>query len=179
MAPIAEPDLVSTPNDTTEASKKSAALLADRLYVQRSDKPFASGAISRVSLPPGALFARITGASIVPKQRYTTVQINRNQHIELNSDLVYCNHSCRPSVVFDMAKMEVRVVDDRPLKEGEPVTFFYPSTEWEMDQPFQCNCGAGNCKGWIDGAKKMSREELQGYWLNDHIVELLKERDGA
>jgi len=22
-----------------------------------------------------------------------------------------------------------------------PVTFFYPSTEWAMDQPFNCNCG--------------------------------------
>lgn len=22
------------------------------------------------------------------------------------------------------------------------VTFFYPSTEWELDQPFDCRCGA-------------------------------------
>ena len=23
-----------------------------------------------------------------------------------------------------------------------PVTFFYPSTEWELDQPFECRCGS-------------------------------------
>lgn len=77
-----------------------------------------------------------------------------------------------------MGKMEVRVVDNRPLKKGDALTFFYPSSEWEMDQPFHCNCGAGDkvCRGWISGAKNMSKEELQGYWLNDHIVALLKER---
>ena len=74
-----------------------------------------------------------------------------------------------------MAKLEVRVVENRPLRKGDALTFFYPSTEWEMDQPFECNCGApgGKCKGWISGAKGMRREDLEEYWLNEHIVELL------
>lgn len=112
---------------------------------------------------------------------YTSVQTGANSHIELNSDLVYCNHSCNPSLNFDMGKMEVRVVDDRDLKVGDQLTFFYPSSEWDMDQPFQCNCGAGEgvCKGVIDGAKKMDRKDLEGYWLNDHIKELLQERDSS
>lgn len=77
-----------------------------------------------------------------------------------------------------MGRMEVRVVDERPLKAGDALTFFYPSTEWEMDQPFQCTCGAGDgvCKGWISGAKMMMPEELDGYWLNTHIIEMLNER---
>ena len=77
-----------------------------------------------------------------------------------------------------MGKMEVRVVDHKPLNKGDALTFFYPSSEWEMDQPFNCTCGAGDgaCKGWISGAKTMSDEELEGYWLNIHIVALLKRR---
>ena len=77
-----------------------------------------------------------------------------------------------------MGKLEVRVVDNKPLKKGDALTFFYPSSEWEMDQPFNCVCGAGDniCKGWISGAKTMSNEELEGYWLNNHIVALLKEK---
>jgi hypothetical protein len=75
-----------------------------------------------------------------------------------------------------MARMEVRVVDERPLKKGDALTFFYPSTEWDMDQPFACTCGAKECRGWISGAKTMPSEALEGYWLNEHIAELLNER---
>ncbi|KAL1962356.1 hypothetical protein VTN77DRAFT_9769 [Rasamsonia byssochlamydoides] len=150
------------------------------IQVIHGSKPFSSSAVSLVDLPAGAVLTRLdTHATPAPQPKYTTLQTGRNTHIELNSDLVYCNHSCRPSVVFDTRRMEVRVVDDRPLRKGDAITFFYPSTEWEMDQPFECGCQAGEgvCKGLISGAKTMSREQLEGYWLNEHIVELLEERD--
>ena len=143
------------------------------LQVHRSPKAFSSWAISQTSLPAGAVFAQITTATPGPKA-YTSVQTGRDSHIELNSDLVFINHSCDPSLVFDMHAMEVRVVDHRPLTKGDVLTFFYPSTEWEMAQPFECVCGAaaGVCKRWIRGAKDMSPQELEGYWLNPHIVEM-------
>ena len=75
-----------------------------------------------------------------------------------------------------MARMEVRVVDGRPLKKGDALAFFYPSTEWEMDQSFQCTCGANECRGWISGAKNMPSEVLSEYWLNPHIVDMLSEQ---
>ncbi|RAL13262.1 uncharacterized protein BO97DRAFT_433962 [Aspergillus homomorphus CBS 101889] len=141
--------------------------------------PFASGAYSLVSLPAGSVFCKIEGTTL-SKKAYTSVQTGRDSHIELNSDLVYCNHSCAPTVDFDMDRMEVRVVADRDLKAGDPLTFFYPSSEWEMDQPFQCTCGAGEkCRGVIDGAKNMQVEVLREYWLNPHIEEMVREREGG
>lgn len=139
---------------------------------------FSSGAVSLVSLPPGALFAPIVDASPAAARSFTTVQSSRDENIELNSDLVYCNHSCVPSLVFDMAKSEVRVLDDKPLQVGESLTFFYPSTEWRISQSFDCECGApdGKCKGWIVGAGEMEPKDLEGYWLNAHIQELLGEK---
>ncbi|KAJ5081909.1 hypothetical protein NUU61_010173 [Penicillium alfredii] len=175
MAPSADPLPVAVPTAPTFL-EPSPPTHPDRLYVNRSAKAFGSGAFSLVDLPAGALFAKITTAT-PGKKAYTSVQTGRDTHIELNSDLVYCNHSCAPSLIFDMARMEVRVVDERPLKKGHALTFFYPSTEWEMDQPFQCTCGAGEvCCGWIPGAKTMPPDELDGYWLNGHIAELLHER---
>lgn len=110
---------------------------------------------------------------------YSSVQASRDLHIELNCDLVYINHSCKPSLVFDMQRWEVRVSDDgEGLKEGDELTFFYPSTEWSMAQPFECLCKTGECAGEIKGAKDMSREVLGRYWLNKHIEEMLAERDG-
>ncbi|OJJ43941.1 hypothetical protein ASPZODRAFT_72222 [Penicilliopsis zonata CBS 506.65] len=168
MAPIADP----VPAECQPPSHP------DRLRVIRSTKAFGSRAVSLIDLPAGAVFAPITTAS-PGINAYSSVQTGPNTHIELNSDLLYINHSCDPSLVFDMKQMQVRVADKRPLKAGDTLTFFYPSTEWEMAQPFQCTCGAGEktCKGWISGAQKMSQEELEGYWLNDHIVALLQQRD--
>jgi hypothetical protein len=150
----------------------------DLIKVNKSAEPFASGNISLVDRPAGTHFASIKNATPAARH-YTTVQTSANTHISLNSDLVYCNHSCAPTLIFDMNKFEVRVVDDRPLKAGDPLTFFYPSTEWDMEQPFDCHCGGAEgwpCKGKIQGAKFLSDEDLKGYWLNKHIKELLAER---
>ncbi|ODM17277.1 hypothetical protein SI65_06952 [Aspergillus cristatus] len=166
MSPMA----VETTTTTTTAAIKTHP---DLLYVHRSPKAFASAAISQTDLPAGALFTKITTATPAPKA-YTSVQTGPDTHIELNSDLVFINHSCTPSLVFDMHNMEVRVVDDRPLKKGDALTFFYPSSEWDMGQPFECACGAGEgkCLGRISGAKDMSEEALKGYWLNPHIEQM-------
>ncbi len=77
-----------------------------------------------------------------------------------------------------MRKYEVRVARGRDLKVGDELTFFYPSTEWDMAQPFRCECGAEECKGWIQGAGSMDRGLLEGYWLNEHIVARLREVNG-
>ncbi|PYI11454.1 hypothetical protein BO78DRAFT_393395 [Aspergillus sclerotiicarbonarius CBS 121057] len=167
----------TTTTTTTPTPTEPTPTHPGLIRIHRSPLPFASGAYSLVSLPAGSLLTKITTAT-PSKKAYTSVQTGRDSHIELNSDLVYCNHSCDPTINFDMEKMEIRVVDNRDLKAGDPLTFFYPSTEWEMDQPFECTCGSGEkCKGWIYGAKNLGPEVLGEYWLNRHIGEIVGERD--
>lgn len=59
---------------------------------------------------------------------------------------------------------------------NEEMQFFYPSTEWDMAQPFECICAAPTCRGTISGARDMTSEQLDGLWLNNHIRELLDEQ---
>jgi hypothetical protein len=145
------------------------------LRVEKNPGSFASRSISLVSLPAGSIFARITSPTPAVVA-YSSVQASRDLHIELNSDLVYINHSCKPSLVFDMERWEVRVDGGRDLKEGDELTFFYPSTEWSMAQPFECGCKEEGCKGEIKGAKDMEENVLRQYWLNKHIEEMLEEK---
>jgi hypothetical protein len=107
------------------------------LRVEHREGSFASLSRSLVTLPPGAVFARITNPTPATCA-YSSVQASETLHIELNCDLVYINHSCAPTLIFDMVAWEVRVNPDlqRGLREGDELTFFYPSTEWEMSQPF-------------------------------------------
>lgn len=65
------------------------------------------------------------------------------------------------------------------LAVGDELSFFYPSTEWDMAQGFSCFCGAATCRGLIRGAKSMSAADLEGVWLNAHIRQLLEERDAS
>lgn len=132
-----------------------------------------SYATSLVSLPAGAPFSPITGYFFIKERTWPSVEAPSGRHIDLNSDLFYVNHSCNPSLEYDTTKMEVRVSRHRDLKQGDVLSFFYPSTEWQMAQPFECFCGEAACLGKIMGAGQMGRVDLEGYWLNQHIEEKL------
>ncbi|KAM7209453.1 hypothetical protein V8F20_000191 [Naviculisporaceae sp. PSN 640] len=142
-----------------------------------NEAEFTSKSISRVTLPPFALYAKLDFPPCTPADEptYATVQMGRDQHLNLNSDLLYINHSCEPSVIFDIANRCV-IAGPNGLQAGEELTFFYPSTEWDMAQPFDCLCGKPTCRGRISGAKDMTDAQLEGVWLNGHIRDLLAER---
>ncbi|KAF4974017.1 hypothetical protein FZEAL_9037 [Fusarium zealandicum] len=148
----------------------------DLIRVDRSDQPFKSAAVSLVSLPPGALLAKITEATPTPNATWTSFSTGRGKHMEFNSDIVYINHSCDPNLVVDTARMEVRVADDRHIKAGDELTWFYPSAEWEMAQSFPCECGTRRCLTAIRGSKFIEPVLLKGYFLNRHIQEHLEDK---
>ena len=112
----------------------------DRLLeVKPSEGSFRTWVASKVDLPPGALFARLTGISQQSLQSYSSVQAGHDLHVDFNTDARFINHSCDPT----LDTFEIRVRRDRALKKGETLSFFYPSTEWMMAQPFDCWSGAG------------------------------------
>ncbi|KAL6854135.1 hypothetical protein J3F83DRAFT_497068 [Trichoderma novae-zelandiae] len=143
-----------------------------------SNADFMTKSISKVTLPPLGLFANLEfpPCEMADEATYATVQMGRDKHLSLNSDLLYVNHSCEPSLHFDMGNMRI-VAGPKGLQPGDELTFFYPSTEWSMAQPFNCFCGKPTCKKVITGAKDMPSHLLQGLWLNDHIHGLLKEQE--
>ncbi|KAJ3167711.1 hypothetical protein HDU88_002158 [Geranomyces variabilis] len=108
-------------------------------------------------------------------KRWSSVQIDTDRHIELNSELVFMNHSCDPSANIETETMHV--VAARDLKEGDELTFFYPSSEWEMSQPFACWCGAETCIKQVSGAKDVPAAGLANKYLTPHIRALLAARE--
>ncbi|KAI0077728.1 hypothetical protein K474DRAFT_1661317 [Panus rudis PR-1116 ss-1] len=129
---------------------------------------------------PGDVIAPITGKPGVEKD-YTTVQFGPKDHFKLDSDLVYANHSCDPNTIWDMSSPNLAdwvVRASKRIEPGEGITFFYPSTEWDMDQPFECQCKAPNCLGTIRGAKYLPVKELQSRgFVSPWIARLIQERD--
>lgn len=103
---------------------------------------------------------------------YLTVQVSDDEHIELFPLRLECiNHSCEPNCFFDTTTKKLIALDK--IAAGEEFSFFYPSTEWDMDQSFECNCGSKNCVGVIKGAKYLSEENVKSYRFTDFIQQKL------
>ncbi|KAL9045124.1 MAG: hypothetical protein Q9214_001793 [Letrouitia sp. 1 TL-2023] len=147
------------------------------IKVHRAPGSYRSYATSLVSLPAGSLFTPITNHFFIPERTWPSVEAPDGRHTDLNSDLFYVNHSCAPSLEMDMTKMEARVSRYRDLREGDILTFFYPSTEWHMVQPFECFCNEEVCLGRIVGSEQLERAKMRGYWLNPHIEERLRKEN--
>jgi len=101
-----------------------------------------------------------------------SIQIALDAHAEpLPAFLRYLNHACDPNLFIDVQAQ--RVVTLRDIAVGQELTFFYPSTEWRMQSPFPCECGASACLREIRGAAELSAGVLQRYRLSPVVVELI------
>ena len=82
------------------------------------------------------------------------------------------NHSCTPNVFFDLTERPSRPSPKSPadfpsswklktlskgIKKGETLTFFYPSTEWDMGAPFDCLCGSDVSTRIVTSRERNSR----------------------
>jgi hypothetical protein len=124
---------------------------------------------------PGETIQDFSSARTLSAPTYPTVQVARGKHILLDPEfLQYINHSCDPNVFFDTDLM--RVVALKHIKAGDEFSFFYPSAEWEMAQPFTCHCGSIYCLKEIKGAAYLSKEEITRYRLTGFIQQQLHDR---
>jgi len=101
---------------------------------------------------------------------YLTIQTGDQTHITLLPDfLQYTNHSCSPNVFFDTGTFQLIALAD--IQPGDELVFFYPSTEWDMAQPFSCFCGSPNCLHLIRGAAYLPEDTALKYRLTGFIRE--------
>src|SRR5258708_25079033 len=121
----------------------------------------------------GEIICLIPTESLYNKPNQFTVQIGRDRHVEVK-ELAVMNHSCNPNTILDTSRMLVFAARDIAI--GEELTFFYPSTEWEMSAPFICLCGAPNCIHVVAGARFLPLSTLEQHFLNRHSRELVSAR---
>ena len=111
-------------------------------------------------------------AAILKEPTYLTVQVAETEHIHLKPEfLQYINHSCEPNVLFNTTSMQLECLQQ--IKAGDELCFFYPATEWDMAQPFECLCGTASCIKIIQGAKYVPANVLHNYKLTDFIQNML------
>ena len=156
-------------NNSQELKKEKVSDLAEIWEYQQTG---AKSLHARVEILPGDFISPIGIGGYVEKPNYLSVQIDDAKHIMISPQfLQYINHSCEPNVFFDTTNMVVTCL--RKIDIGEAITFFYPSTEWSMEQEFDCMCGSEQCLGKIQGALYLSSDILEKYRLAEHIEKRL------
>ena len=128
--------------------------------------------ITKQAYTQGEIICEIPTEKVIDKANRYTVQIGRDRHTEVGK-LSALNHSCDPNVILDTDNLQM--IARRDIEQGEELSFFYPSTEWEMDAPFICLCGASNCIHVVAGARFLSLSTLENHYLNKHIREMMIE----
>jgi hypothetical protein len=128
--------------------------------------------VTRQAYAKGQIICEIPNKNVVDKASRYTIQIDRNRHTEPGK-LSALNHSCDPNVILDTQRL--LMVARYDIQPGEELSYFYPSTEWEMDAPFICLCGASNCIHVVAGARFLPLSTLESHYLNKHIRLLMVE----
>ena len=124
--------------------------------------------ITTRSFEQDEILAQFGVVDILSTPNYLTLQVDHNKHILLDPPyLQYINHSCDPNCFFDTEHMCLRAL--KKIESGQELTFFYPSTEWNMQQPFACFCKSENCLGEIKGAAHLTDQEANRYRLTPYI----------
>lgn len=72
-----------------------------QVIVSDNEAEFTSKSVSTAAAAPFGVVAKLSfpPCTLADEPTYATVQIGRDRHISLNSDLLYLNHSCEPSLV--------------------------------------------------------------------------------
>lgn len=142
---------------------------AERIHNQVSNQ---NSLHALVPFKKNGIISKFNAGEVYTQPNYLTVQRGVNEHITLKPEfLQYINHSCDPNVFFDTATMNLIALKD--IEPNEEFTFFYPSTELSMAQPFMCYCGSNRCLQNIRGAKYIPGRILKKYRLTDFIQEQL------
>jgi len=128
--------------------------------------------ITKQTYKKGEVICSMPSENIVDKPTRFTVQISKDKHTHVGK-LAALNHSCDPNVILDTEGMVM--IARRDIEKGEELSFFYPSTEWEMQAPFICLCGATNCIHVVAGARFLPFSTLESHYLSKHVRETVVE----
>lgn len=128
---------------------------------------------SNQNYKPGDVVTVFSAASLQDHADRYTVQKNEKEHIVLSPDyLKYMNHSCDPNCYIDIDHFQLIAI--KPISKGDEFSFFYPSTEWDMAEPFHCHCNTNKCLKEIQGAAHINPSVLETYKLSTFILNKIK-----
>jgi hypothetical protein len=144
--------------------------ISKKLDIRKTDK---GGALfAKEDIKKDEILIKMEG-NILQHASRSSLQIDEDKHLHhaLEEDTL-ANHSCNPNGYINFNDLTFRALHD--IKEGEEITFNYLTTEWDMNEKFECLCKSKNCFKYIRGFKYLTPQQKKS--LEPFISPLLKKR---
>ncbi len=113
-----------------------------------------------------------------PRKDTLCIDIDRHQYSNnVNAPENFINHSCNPSGYINFQDLTYRTL--RPIEREEELTFNYLTTEWDLANKFNCECGSLKCHGEIKGFKYLTLKQQKKLepFLSPFLKKKLKEAE--
>lgn len=111
--------------------------------------------ITRHPIEAGSEIVQVAGTVRRTPSRFS-IQVGPRKHLDEMGPVNATNHSCDPSAFVDFSHPERLVLRAlRDIGAGQEVTIHYCATEYEMAEPFACDCGAVSCVGLVRGYRHL------------------------
>ena len=114
------------------------------------------------SFARGDVVFPLRGRPVTRPTRFS-IQVGRDLHLDPISDgespWGSLNHGCDANVAIDVERRVI--VARREIAAGDELRFDYNTTEWDLAEPFVCNCGASTCVGVAMGFAHLSSARQQ------------------
>ena len=128
---------------------------ADAVRVER-DQSGHRRLVTTEPIASGEVIFLLDGVVRAKPTRYS-IQIGADAHLDDMGPVDATNHRCDPSAFIDFSDPERIVLRAlRDLSVGDEVSIHYCATEYDMESPFDCHCGADACLGRIRGYRHVS-----------------------
>eukprot|EP00736_Rhodelphis_marinus_P008156 Rmarinus@m.29700 len=115
------------------------------------------------------------GGEVASEPSTYTLQIDEDTHLLCTTEFRFTNHACKPNTYIDLSNRSNIVVRALcPIQSGEALTFDYCTTEWDMAEKFDCQCGATTCRGSVQGFRHLTPQQRDA--LGPHVAPYLWER---
>lgn len=117
--------------------------------------------VATTNLKAGIAVARFEGplvnsfAAVPESEVCYAILIAENEWLIPESNARFLNHSCNPNCIVDD---NLEAVTIRPVERGEELTISYNTARpgevlpaWDERWTFDCQCGAADCQGQVNG----------------------------
>ena len=118
--------------------------------------------VASQTIASGEVIVQSREEEVQDHRNWRTLQLDETRHL-LNEFLNFVDHSCSPNALLDVDKLALVAIRD--IAVGDAVTFFYPGSEVELSQPFECHCGSSECVQHINGGFYMRHDQMR--WILD------------
>ena len=114
--------------------------------------------VASQAIKAGEIIVQSREEEIQDHRTWRTLQLDESRHLR-NAFLNFVDHSCSPNSLLDVVSLALMAIRDISI--GDPIAFFYPGSEVELSQEFDCHCGSDECLRHINGGFYLTHDQMR------------------